>query len=184
MSRRRRHLFFWQTILKNRSKYRGDISEQSVVCTVLISAIIIEIFRKNIPISYIIPYKKLASPLIPVCLKKSHMLGIRPVWSESSLSAWRKLGSLATHWAHSGDSDQTGRMPRLIWVFAGRTLTLLVLSRGGSYLHCFSGSRDWLQFQFLPDSNTTYQILLYLWHDCLQVGYIRPFLFKNRCFFT
>ena len=40
--------------------------------------------------------------------------------SESSLSAWRKLGSLATHWAHSEDSDQTGRMPRLIWVFAGR----------------------------------------------------------------
>ena len=38
------------------------------------------------------------------------------VWSESSLSAWRKLGSLATHWAHSEDSGQTGRMPRLIWV--------------------------------------------------------------------
>ena len=37
-------------------------------------------------------------------------LGIRPVWSELSLSAWRK------------------RMPRLIWVFAGRTVTLLVLS--------------------------------------------------------
>ena len=28
---------------------------------------------------------------------------------------------LATHWAHYEDSDQTGRMPRLIWVFAGRT---------------------------------------------------------------
>ena len=66
-------IFFWQNILKNRSKYRGDISEQSVVCTALISAIIIEIFRKNIPVSYIIPYKKLASPLIPVCLRKSHM---------------------------------------------------------------------------------------------------------------
>ena len=26
-------------------------------------------------------------------------LGIRPVWSECSLSAWRKLESLATHWA-------------------------------------------------------------------------------------
>ena len=51
-------------------------------------------------------------------------LGIRPVWSESSLSAWRKLGSLATHWAHSEDSDQTGRMHRLIWVFAGRTCHL------------------------------------------------------------
>ena len=49
-------------------------------------------------------------------------LGIRPVWSESSLYAWRKLGSLATHLAHSEDSDQAGRMPRLIWVFAGRTL--------------------------------------------------------------
>ena len=48
-------------------------------------------------------------------------LGIRPVWSESSLSAWRKFGSLATHWAHSEDSDQTGRMPKLIWVLAGRT---------------------------------------------------------------
>ena len=34
-------------------------------------------------------------------------LGIRPVWSESSLSAWRKFGTLATHWAHSEDSDQT-----------------------------------------------------------------------------
>ena len=38
-------------------------------------------------------------------------LGIRPVWSESSLSAQRKIESLATHWAHSEDSDQTGRMP-------------------------------------------------------------------------
>ena len=28
----------------------------------------------------------------------------------------------------SEDSDQTGRMPRLIWVFAGHTLILLVLS--------------------------------------------------------
>ena len=59
--------------------------------------------------------------------------GIRPVWSESSLSAWRKLGSLATHWAHGEDSDQTGRMPRLIWIWTGRTVTLLVLTCRGSY---------------------------------------------------
>ena len=38
-------------------------------------------------------------------------LGIRPVWSESSLSAWRKLGSLATHkaqsedWSHCADAQ-------------------------------------------------------------------------------
>ena len=51
----------------------------------------------------------------------SDSLGISSVWSESSLSAWRKTGSLATHWAHSKDSNRTGRMPRLIWVFAGHT---------------------------------------------------------------
>ena len=60
-------------------------------------------------------------------------LGIRPVWSKSLLSAWRKLGSLDTHWAHSEDSDQTGQRPRLIWVFAGPTVILLILSWGGSY---------------------------------------------------
>ena len=37
-------------------------------------------------------------------------LRIRQVWSESSLSAWRKLGSLTTHWAHSEDSDQAGQL--------------------------------------------------------------------------
>ena len=61
-------------------------------------------------------------------------LGIHPVWSESSLSAWRKFGSLATHWAHSEDSDQNGWRPRLIWVFAGRTVIWLVLSCRGSYV--------------------------------------------------
>ena len=43
-------------------------------------------------------------------------LGIRPVWSEYSLSPWRNIKSLATHWAHSEDSDQTGRMGiRPVW---------------------------------------------------------------------
>ena len=42
------------------------------------------------------------------------ILDIRPVWSESSLSAWRKLVSLATYWTHSEDSDQNGRIPRMI----------------------------------------------------------------------
>ena len=60
-------------------------------------------------------------------------LGIRPVWSEPSLSAWRKVGPLAPHWAHSEDSNQAGRMPRLIRVFAGRTVILLVLTWGGSF---------------------------------------------------
>ena len=55
---------------------------------------------------------------------------------QSSLSAWGNHGSLATHWAHCEYSDQTGRMPRLIRDFAGRTLILLVLScRGSTVLH-------------------------------------------------
>ena len=51
-------------------------------------------------------------------------LGIRPVWSESSLSAWRNLGSLATHWVHSEDRlkiNITHSSAHLIWVFAGHT---------------------------------------------------------------
>ena len=50
---------------------------------------------------------------------------LRSAWASAqsdqslrSLSAWTKLGSLATHWAHSEDSDQTGRV---FLVFAGRT---------------------------------------------------------------
>ena len=61
-------------------------------------------------------------------------LGIRPVWSESSLCAqWVAKDPSVLH-ADSEDSDQTGRMPRLIWVFAGRTATLLILSCRGSYV--------------------------------------------------
>ena len=44
----------------------------------------------------------------PVCPAKTQIsLGIRPVWSESSLSAWRSIGSLANRKVHSEDSDQT-----------------------------------------------------------------------------
>ena len=53
---------------------------------------------------------------------KTHIsLGIRSVWSASSPSAWRNIGPLTTYWVRSEDSDQAGRMPRLIWVLAGRT---------------------------------------------------------------
>ena len=56
-------------------------------------------------------------------------LGIRPVWSESLLSTWKKLVFLATHWVHREDSDQTGRMPRLIWMFAWHTCHFVGLPR-------------------------------------------------------
>ena len=59
--------------------------------------------------------------------KNQISLDIRPVWSESSLSAWRNSGSLASHWAHTEPSDQTVQMHMLILVLAG-----LVLSCCGS----------------------------------------------------
>ena len=85
-------------------------------------------------------------------------LCIRPIWSESLLSAWRKLGSLDTHWAHSEYSDQTGRMSRLIWAFAGRTchfvgfvtrrpifclsvsLFMFTVGTRGDYFYCINGN--------------------------------------------
>ena len=62
---------------------------------------------------------------------------LRSAWASSPTD----LSSLCTQWvakyprflhAISKDFDQTGRMPRLIWVFAGRTIILLVLSCHGS----------------------------------------------------
>ena len=88
-------------------------------------------------------------------------LGIRPVWSESSLSAGRKCGSLATHWAHSDDSDQTGRMPRLMWVFAERTVILLVLSRGGSdYILADSNCRRFQQASIMLKGEPSHGIMV------------------------
>ena len=50
-------------------------------------------------------------------VKTQISLGICSVWSGSLLSAWRKLGSLATHWAHSEDWSD--------WVDARANLSLL-----------------------------------------------------------
>ena len=56
-------------------------------------------------------------------------LGIRPVSSESSLSTWERLKSLAIIRAHSEASDQTGWSESSL----GAKVILLVLSWGGSF---------------------------------------------------
>ena len=76
-------------------------------------------------------------------------LGIRQVWSESSLCAqWVAKDPSFLH-ADSKDSDPTGRMPKLISVFAGRTLILLVLSCRGS-----NDKRDQKLYLFKPVHKT------------------------------
>ena len=60
-----------------------------------------------------------------------------------SLHAWKKLGSLATHWAHSEDSIRLGGCPGWSESSLG-ALFLLVLSCGGSY----ADSDDFVQIHF------------------------------------
>ena len=82
-----------------------------------------------------------------VCPAKTQIsLGICPVWSESSLCAqWVAADPMFLH-ADSEDADQTGQMPRLIWVFAGRTATLLVLSCRGSYTSDENINIEWERY--------------------------------------
>ena len=62
---------------------------------------------------------------------------------QSSLSAWRSFRAMAILWVHSEDSDQTGQMPRLMWVFAGCTPMIL------SVLSCFSSMNSHLFISYL-----------------------------------
>ena len=56
-------------------------------------------------------------------------LGIHPVWSESSLSTWGRLKSLAITRVHRETSNQTGWSESSL----GAKVILLVLSWGGSF---------------------------------------------------
>ena len=65
-------------------------------------------------------------------------LGIRPVWSEALLcTQWVVKDPSFLH-ADSEDSDQTGQMPRLIWVFAGHTVGFVM-----SLHNCVTLSWTW-----------------------------------------
>ena len=112
-----------------------------------------------------------------VCAQRR--LGSAWASAESLVSAWRNFGSLATHWVHSEDSDQTGRMPKLIWVFARRTLILLAWS-------CRSSNHN-----VVTDGMTTLhasnQVIcnVWSWHDIMplnnsdiiwEAGLIKTFL--------
>ena len=88
-------------------------------------------------------------------------LGIRPVWPEFSQCAqWVAEDTMFLH-ADREDSDQTGRMPRLIWVFAGRRFTLLVLLCRGSF-------RQIARFKFQNLSTMSYPFRV-LWLQCSDI---------------
>ena len=77
-------------------------------------------------------------------------LGICPVWSESSLCTQLVAKDPSFLHADSEDSNQTGGMPRLICIFAGCPVILLIFSRGSSYVNhpffWFQKKKKGLQF--------------------------------------
>ena len=92
--------------------------------------------------------RDMTKPIKWVCAQRRLRWAWASAQSDQSLRCPHdeKCGSLPTHWAQA-KTDQTGRMPRLIRVFAGRTVTLLVLScrcsNGGKMKNlkkCFSFS--------------------------------------------
>ena len=86
---------------------------------------------------------------------KTNNVAVHPVWSESSLCAqWVAKDPSFLH-ADSEDSDQTGRMTRLIWVFARRLISALAsiqsdqsslcaqwVAKDPSFLHADSEDSD------------------------------------------
>ena len=99
-------------------------------------------------------------------------LGIHTVWSDSLLCAqWVAKDPSFLH-ADSEDSDQTWRMPRLIWVFAGRTFILLVLSWGGSYcLQSVNGKARVCMFPSLPISWLFWLLRLHLFQSRIELNW-------------
>ena len=79
--------------------------------------------------------RDMTKPTKWVCAQRRHRSARASAQSDQSLRcAYEENVVLSCPLSASEDSDQTGRMPRLIWVFAGRTVTFLVLSCRGSYI--------------------------------------------------
>ena len=89
---------------------------------------------------------------------------ICPVWSESSLSAWRKIVSLATHWIHSKDwSDWADTQADLSLRWAHSHFVGFVMSRlfpkiwavskiiPHNYVILVSKRCSWIGKQYRPD---------------------------------
>ena len=91
--------------------------------------------------------RDMTNPTIWVCSQRRLKAAWASAQSDQSLrcaTQWVAKNPSFLH-ADSEDSDQTGRMPRLIWDSAGRTVTLSVLSCRGSLLRSISRNHSWNQ---------------------------------------
>ena len=110
-------------------------------------------------------------------VKTQISLGIHPAWSESSMCSYWVAKDPSFLQVDSKDSDQPGRMPRLIWVFAGRALILLVLSYRGSYTevpHSPENSDGW---SLLQSFQKHFSQLMRIWYFLSSVNSF----FKRAC---
>ena len=102
----------------------------------------------------------------------------RPGWSESSLCAQRVAKDPSFLYADSEDSNQTGRMPRLIWVFTGRTSHFVgFVMRRLECFHFISVTNIWN----LDCHGTTCMILKFNAKHILSHLYLSPV--KRICVF-
>ena len=97
---------------------------------------------------------------------------LRSAWAfaqsdQSPLSACRSLRSLATYWVHSKDSDQTGWMLRLIWVFAGCSHFVGFVMRQLIKLKQISKNKPIIHFPRRPFRRQSYPIIC-VKHHTLQ----------------
>ena len=91
------------------------------------------------------PKSRLTNQIMSRLVKQPTKWHVRPVWSEFSLCAQWVTKDLSFLHVHSEDSDKTGRVPRLIWVFAGRTC---------HFVGFFSRHLVWTQWTELWRPNT------------------------------
>ena len=98
----------------------------------------------------------------------------QPGSDQSSLHVqWVAKGPRFLH-VDSKDSGQTGRIPRLIWVFAGCTVTLLVLSCRGSISVCYPDHRrtvliKWCALKVSYEGILVYEILKVIYKGFLNL---------------
>ena len=108
-----------------------------------------------------------------VCPTKTQIsLGVRPVWSESLLcTQWVAKDPSSSH-MDSEESDQTGWMPRLIWVFTGRTCHFVIPrhTKSGGVL-CYTLRKFWVLFHpsTLRFQTLTWEFLTNFFKLCMNI---------------
>ena len=96
-------------------------------------------------------------PLRPA--KTQISLGICPVWSESSPSTWRNIGPLTTYWVHSQDSDHTGQMPRLIWVFRWAHMSFCWFCHAAAHFICIFWTHHWTHYSLVKPHYSNFKMI-------------------------